>query len=95
MISLRHLWPSTLAGQPDAALEFARQGLELGFSERYFLRTGYDYMPGQNERWLATRISVGGGLRLDAAAIDYSFTPNDKSTTEDIHRFTVSYSFGY
>jgi hypothetical protein len=71
-----------------------RQGLELGFSERYFLRTGYDYMPGQNERWLATRIAVGGGLKLDAAAIDYSFTPNDKSTTEDIHRFTVSYSFG-
>ena len=72
-----------------------RQGLELGFSDQYFLRTGYDYMPQQEGRWMATRISVGGGLRLDVADFDYSFTPNDKSTTEDIHRFTVSYRFGY
>lgn len=70
-----------------------RQGIELGFSERYFLRTGYDYLPAQDGRWLATGLSLGAGARFDFAEFDYAFTPNDKSTTEDLHRFTVTFLF--
>jgi hypothetical protein len=70
-----------------------RQGLEMGFSERYYLRTGYDYLTAQNGRSLATRISLGAGLKLDFADIDYAFTPNDKSTSEDLHPFTLTFRF--
>jgi hypothetical protein len=72
-----------------------RQGLELGFSHRYFLRAGYDYLPSQDGRALATGMSIGAGLDLDFAQFDYAFTPNDKSTTEDLHRFTIVFSLGH
>jgi hypothetical protein len=72
-----------------------RQGMELGFSHRYYLRAGYDYLPSQDGRALATTMSVGGGLNLDFAKLDYAFTPNDKSTSEDLHRFTLVFSLGH
>ena len=71
-----------------------RQGLEFGFDERYYLRTGYDYLPGQDGKGLSTAISFGGGLRFVFADIDYAFTPNDKSTSEDLHRFSISLRLG-
>jgi hypothetical protein len=70
-----------------------RQGLEMGFGERYYLRTGYDYVTAQEGQSLAARISLGAGLRLDFADFDYAFTPNDKSTAEDLHRFTLTFRF--
>jgi hypothetical protein len=71
-----------------------RQGLELGFQDSYYLRAGYDYLPAQDGRRLATGMSAGAGLRLDFAEFDYAFTPNDKSTSEDLHRFTLTFLFG-
>ena len=70
------------------------QGIELGFDEMYFLRAGVDYLPAQDGRRLATGISAGAGLRLKFAEFDYAFTPNDKSTCEDLHRFTITFLFG-
>lgn len=70
-----------------------RQGVELGFSDQYFLRAGYDYLPAQNGRALATGISLGAGLRFNAAELDYAFTPDDKATSENLHRFTLSFRF--
>jgi hypothetical protein len=51
-------------------------------------------MPAQDGRRLATGMSAGAGLRLDFAEIDYAFTPNDKSTSEDLHRFTLTFFLG-
>ena len=73
---------------------YVRQGIELGFDEMYFLRAGVDYLPAQDGRRLATGISAGAGLRLKFAEFDYAFTPNDKSTCEDLHRFTLTFLFG-
>jgi len=70
-----------------------RQGIQFGFSDRYYLRTGYDYLPAQNGRSLATAFSVGAGLSLGFADIDYAFTPNDKSSGEDLHRFSLVFRF--
>ncbi len=71
-----------------------RQGVELGFSEHYYLRTGYDYLPAQDGRSLSTGISVGAGVDFDFARFDYAFTPNDKSTSEDLHRFSLVFRLG-
>jgi len=73
---------------------YVRQGLELGFSDQYFLRAGYDYLPAQDGRWLATGITLGAGLHLGMVEADYAFTPNDHSTSEDLHRFTLTFLFG-
>jgi hypothetical protein len=73
---------------------YVRQGIELGFDEMYFLRAGLDYLPAQDGRRLATGISAGAGLRLSFAEFDYAFTPDDKSTSEDLHRFTVTFLLG-
>lgn len=71
-----------------------RQGIEFGFEDRYYLRSGYDYIPGQDGDGLSTAISFGGGLKFDFADIDYAYTPNDKSTSEDLHRFSVILKLG-
>ncbi|MBD3258820.1 PorV/PorQ family protein [candidate division GN15 bacterium] len=71
-----------------------RQGIEMGFSNRYYLRTGYDYLPSQDGRNLSTALSFGAGIRLDMASFDYAYTPNDKTTSEDLHRFTLVFSLG-
>lgn len=71
-----------------------RQGFEFGYQSRYYLRTGYDYVPSQDGSSLATALSFGAGLRLDIASFDYAFTPNDKTTSEDLHRFTLVFSLG-
>ena len=72
-----------------------RQGIEFGFSGRYFLRSGYDYLPSQDGRNLSTALSFGAGIHLDVADFDYAYTPNDKTTSEDLHRFTVVFSLGH
>jgi len=70
---------------------FMRQGMEFGFSDQYYLRAGCDYLPAQNGRWLATGLSFGAGVQFDFGSFDYAFTPNDKSTSEDLHRFTLTF----
>ena len=72
---------------------YLRQGMELGFSDQYYLRVGCDYLPAQNGRSLATGLSFGAGVQFDFGGFDYAFTPNDKSTSEDLHRFTLTLLF--
>ena len=71
-----------------------RQGIELGFGGQYYLRTGYDYLPAQDGRALATGMSVGAGVRFDVVELNYAYTPNDKATAEDLHRFSVVFRPG-
>lgn len=73
---------------------FLRQGVELGFSERYYLRTGYDLMTGEENRSLIGGMSVGGGMKFSFASFDYAYTPNYRSISEDLHRFTVVFNLG-
>ena len=73
---------------------YIRQGLEFGFDETYFLRAGFDYLPAQDGRSLASGITAGAGLSLSFVEFDYAFTPNDQSTSEDLHRFTLTFFLG-
>jgi hypothetical protein len=70
-----------------------RQGMELGFSDRYYLRAGLDYNPAQSGRRMATGMSFGAGVQFDFGGFDYAYTPNDKTTSEDLHRFTLTFLF--
>jgi len=71
-----------------------RQGIELGFGDQYHLRTGYNYLPSQDGRSAATSIAVGAGVSFDFADFDYAYTPDDKATAEDLHRFSIVFHLG-
>jgi len=71
------------------------QGVEFGFGDQYFIRTGYNRLMGEANRAFVSSFSVGAGIRLDFGEFDYSYTPQDNTTSEDIHRFSVLFRLGH
>jgi hypothetical protein len=72
--------------------EFAiKNGFELRFEDRYFIRGGYALMPGEEDRKFAQSPSLGLGAIFGPATIDYTFSPKEKISSESIHRFTVQF----
>jgi len=68
-----------------------RNGVEWGFHDRYFVRTGYNYETGASDRDFSDGLSFGAGLRFGAAAIDYAYSVKDSRSDEDIHRFSIGF----
>lgn len=67
-----------------------RHGLEFGYHNQYFLRSGYSLMPSQDVRTLGNGFTFGGGLRFGVARLDYAFTPSDSYLSEELHRFSLT-----
>jgi hypothetical protein len=66
------------------------QGLQVAFEERYFLRAGLRVGPG-DEDWLSqAKASLGAGLRYGPMALDYAFSPDDKSAAGSLHRISLT-----
>lgn len=70
-----------------------RQGIELNFHQQYFLRSGFNYYPDAEISTAGSGISFGAGARLNALQIDYAYTTSDNLTSEDLHRFSLGFSF--
>jgi len=71
-----------------------RQGIELRFSDQYFLRSGVVLYPGQGGyRSLRTGLSAGAGMSIKKVTIDYAFTPSNAAIADDIHRFSLGFRF--
>jgi len=71
----------------------ARQGVEIRFSDQYYLRTGLALYPGQGGyRSLRTGFSAGAGLNIRRVTIDYAFTPSSSLISDDLHRFSIGFS---
>ncbi|MDZ4724001.1 MAG: PorV/PorQ family protein [candidate division Zixibacteria bacterium] len=71
-----------------------RNGLEFGFSQKYFLRTGFDHYLTTEMNNTVASLSFGAGLRISSAEFDYAFTPDDAYTSDALHRFSLSFKFG-
>lgn len=71
-----------------------RHGFEYGYQDQYFLRTGYNFYPSQDDRSLGTGWNFGAGVQFDRLAVDYAFTVGEKFASEDLHRFSVVFTFG-
>ena len=71
-----------------------RNGMELSFSDQYFLRGGFSYYPQNVDRKFGTGFSLGGGVRFGRLGVDYAFTPSDSYVSDDLHRFTLVMAFG-
>lgn len=71
-----------------------RQGTQLGFAERYFLRAGFSYFPSDDLRPFGSGFSMGAGLRLSRATMDYAYSTRDSYAGEDLHRFSLTLALG-
>jgi len=66
-----------------------KNGVEYNYDERYFLRAGYTFHPGQDNRTIGHTLSFGAGAMLGPTQFDYTFSPKDKVSSESIHRFSI------
>ncbi|PKK84564.1 MAG: hypothetical protein CVT49_03030 [candidate division Zixibacteria bacterium HGW-Zixibacteria-1] len=66
-----------------------KNGYEYCFQEKYFVRTGYAFIPSQDGREFGQSLSFGVGALLGPAHFDYTFSPSENSTSESIHRFSI------
>lgn len=71
-----------------------RNGFEVSFDEQYFVRTGYNYFPQQEERSFGHGLFMGVGARFSQAEFNYAFTPKDHYTSESLHRLSLALRFG-
>lgn len=87
-----------LTGSIDIEKQFygdfsVKNGYELCFENRYFVRAGYAYIFGQDGREFGQTPSFGVGAILGPATFDYTFSPQEKYSSESIHRFSVLFAF--
>ena len=71
-----------------------RHGVEFNYTQQYYIRSGYNFYPGADERSFGSGISIGAGVKLSGAEFDYAYTFQDKYASEDLHRFTLLFQFG-
>ncbi|PIV81874.1 hypothetical protein COW53_02025 [bacterium CG17_big_fil_post_rev_8_21_14_2_50_64_8] len=65
----------------------AHLGMEVGFSRKVYLRTGFD------SGWGAGDLTAGAGFRLDPLTVDYAYAGDTLDIDEVTHRISVTYSF--
>lgn len=65
----------------------AHVGLELGFSERVFLRTGFD------SGWESENLTAGAGFVVSRFTIDYAYAGDTLDIDETTHRISASARF--
>lgn len=68
-----------------------RNGIEYGYQDRYFLRTGYSYFAGETNRDFTDGLTLGAGLKFGVAQIDYAFSFKDNQSNESLHRFSLRF----
>ncbi len=62
-------------------------GLEVGFSQKVFLRGGFDSGFGSGD------LTAGAGFRLQRLTVDYAYAGDSLSIDEVTHRVSLSYRF--
>ncbi len=77
------------ADQFDAGAYSANShlGLEVGFSRKVFLRTGYD------SGFDAGNVTAGVGFRIDPLTVDYAYAGDSLDIDEVTHRISLSFRF--
>ncbi len=71
-----------------------KQGLEYCYDSRYFIRTGYSYMPQADGRAFGQGLSFGVGAIFNKAQLDYAYTPSDGYASSDLHRVSFKLYWG-
>ena len=66
-----------------------RYGMEFGYQNQYFLRTGYRYFMNQ-ENEAGNGLTFGAGFRYNKAQLDYAYSIKDPISGDSIHRFSLN-----
>lgn len=67
-----------------------RQGLQMSFSNEYYLRTGFDLVPGGGQSFMDNGANFGAGMIFGRMKIDYAFSPDDHYSSGNLHRISLS-----
>jgi hypothetical protein len=70
-----------------------KNGFEFRHLERYFLRAGYAFCPGEEDYEFGHSLSFGVGAILGPARFDYTFSPQEKYSSENLHMFSLILGF--
>jgi len=65
----------------------AHAGMEVGFSGKVYLRTGFD------SGWGSGDLTAGAGFHLDPLTVDYAYAGDTLDIDEVTHRISVSFIF--
>jgi hypothetical protein len=65
-----------------------KNGFEYRY-DNYFLRTGYVFHPEQNSSNLSSGLSFGVGAIFGNFQFDYTFTPDNRVSSYDMHRISL------
>ena len=92
------LWSRAILASMDLEKEIyggtvLRQGLEFNHEGQYFVRTGYNYYPGQDHRSFGNGITFGAGLRMNQLEFDYAVSLGEQYSSESLHRFSLVFKF--
>ncbi|MEE8576092.1 MAG: PorV/PorQ family protein [candidate division Zixibacteria bacterium] len=71
-----------------------RTGFEILLQERYYLRTGYNFLFNQTGSSFGDGLCFGLGLAAGQAEFDYAYSLGGSNHSDDLHRFTLKYSLG-
>lgn len=74
----------------DGGIKLAN-GFQVGFEGQYFVRGGWEY--NQNGIGWESTFNTGLGMKFNEYSINYSYTIGNSLTQEDLHRFSLGYSF--
>jgi hypothetical protein len=66
-----------------------RNGYEMTFYDQYFIRTGYNYLPDEQDRHFGAGLTMGAGVKFERLEFDYAFTPGDSYSSDGLHRISV------
>jgi hypothetical protein len=69
-----------------------RQGVEYNYSERVFLRTGYEYKNIGGKEPVSPTVTFGGGLKISNLQFDYAFSRY--KLMDYTHTLSLTYRFG-
>jgi hypothetical protein len=72
-----------------------KQGFEYNYGGQYFLRAGYNYYPNRDAMNFGSGPTFGAGIRFNRAGLDYAYTPKDSHTSDDLHRFSLTFFLGH
>lgn len=72
-----------------------RQGVEVGFSERYYLRGGFQQYLNSDVAQQLTRFNVGAGVKLSGLRFDYAYGGSGIVQSDAIHQFSLTLGLGH
>ncbi len=71
-----------------------RQGIEFGFSERYYLRGGFQHFLNSDVSQQMSQLNLGAGVNFNSLRFDYAYGGANELGNESLHQFSLTFGLG-